>query len=100
MTDDGGVYHKVSIVKSRPPQKVALTLDIATVRERLVTTGAQTCWTADEAIQRKVRADLKSKLNLTKRKQASGIVQSKPNIRETSAAQQKMAMNSLQVTER
>ena len=48
VTDARDVYDKVSTEKGGLPQQKALTLDIATIREWLVTSGAQIRWTADE----------------------------------------------------
>ena len=48
VTDVRDVYDKVSTEKGGLPQQKALTLEIATIREWLVTSGAQIRWTADE----------------------------------------------------
>ena len=46
--DARDVYDKVSTEKGGLPQQKALTLEIATIRERLVSADAQMRWTADE----------------------------------------------------
>ena len=48
VTDAQDVYDKVSTEKGGLPQQKALTLEIATIRERLVNSGALIRWTADE----------------------------------------------------
>ena len=48
MTDARDVHDEVSTEKGGLPQQKALTLEIVTIRERLVTSGAHLRWTADE----------------------------------------------------
>ena len=46
--DARDVYDKLSTEKGGLPQQKALTVEIATIRERLVNSGALIRWTADE----------------------------------------------------
>ena len=48
VTDAQDVHDKVSTKKGRLPQQKALTLEISTIREWLVNSGALIRWTADE----------------------------------------------------
>ena len=48
VTDARGVYDKLSTEKGGLPQQKALTVEIATIREWLVNSGALIRWTADE----------------------------------------------------
>ena len=48
VTDARDVYDKLSTEKGGLPQQKALTVEIVTIRERLVNSGALIRWTADE----------------------------------------------------
>ena len=48
VADARDVYDKLSTEKGGLPQRKALTLEIATIREWLVNSDAQIRWTADE----------------------------------------------------
>ena len=48
VTDARDVYENLSTVKGGLPQQKALTLEIVTIREWLVNSGALIRWTADE----------------------------------------------------
>ena len=48
VTDARDVYDKISTEKGGHPQQIALILEIATIREWLVNSGALIRWTADE----------------------------------------------------